>query len=110
MSNSMTIIGKFLLELSDDPNMENWLEVSDKVAATTVTSDNSLRQVGVRLALAHPFMQRFGGTNSSDIEPLLRVAAAIALAETAARSAGVKGVGEVRRNINQLLRNALSKP
>ena len=101
---------RILLELSDDPNMENWLEVSDKVAATTVTSDNSLRQVGVRLALAHPFMQRFGGTNSSDIEPLLRVAAAIALAETAARSAGVKGVGEVRRNINQLLRNALSKP
>ena len=101
---------QIVLELSNDPNMGNWLEVSDEITDSTPVINSSVRRVGVRLSLAHPFMERFGGTNSSDIEPLLRVAAAIALAETAARLAGVKGVGQVRRNINQLLSDALSKP
>jgi hypothetical protein len=62
------------------------------------------------VALAHPFTERFAGSEAEEFEPLLRVAAAIMLAETAARESGVRQAGEVRRNINELLREALSKP
>ena len=55
-------------------------------------------------------MDRFGGTDAASIEPLLRLAAAIGLAETAAREAGVPMAGTFRRNINELLRDALSNP
>jgi hypothetical protein len=62
------------------------------------------------MALAHPFTDRFGGSSGEQLEPLVRMAAAIMLAETAARESGVRQAGEIRRNINQLLRDALSKP
>ena len=68
------------------------------------------RCIGVRMSLAHPFMDRFGGTDAASIEPLLRLAAAIGLAETAARDAGVSMAGTFRKNINELLRDALSQP
>ena len=41
---------------------------------------------------------------------MLRVAAAIALAEILARGSGVRGAATVRRNINDILREALSEP
>jgi hypothetical protein len=41
---------------------------------------------------------------------LTSVAAALALAETNARDSGVKYAGTIRRNLNQLLRDAFSKP
>jgi len=62
------------------------------------------------MSLAHPFMQRFCRADSSEIEGLERVAAALALAEITARDAGVPQYGTIRRNVNQLLRDALSKP
>jgi hypothetical protein len=98
-----------VLELAEDPGIGEWVSVFDAPAAGSTYAD-TVRRVGVRLALAHPFMERFGGTDSASIEPLLRVAAAIGLAETAARDSGVRQAGTIKRNINDLLRNALSKP
>lgn len=99
---------KIILDLSNDPTISDWITVSDR--STSQDGDVKTRQVGVRLSLAHPFMERFSGTDSNDIEPLLRLAAAIGLAEIAARDSGVKEAGTIRRNINDLLRDALSKP
>jgi len=96
---------KIVLETTSDPGVGDWLSVSDRS-----TSGKIQREIAVRVALAHPFMERFGGTSYTEIEPLLRVAAAIGLAETAARYSGVKLAGTIRHNINELLRNALSKP
>lgn len=93
------------LELSDDPAIGDWVDLSEQL-----TTDGNLRKVGIRLALAHPFMDRFGGADSVRIEPLLRVAVAIVLAEVTARSCGIQQAGAIRRNINELLRTALSKP
>lgn len=67
-------------------------------------------EMKVRLSLVHPFMQRFGGVTVQQIEPLLRVAAAIALSEVTARASGVKQAGVLRRNINEFLRNGLIDP
>lgn len=99
---------RIIIELTTDPAIGDWVTVSDRPPATEPGMDR--RCIGVRLSLAHPFMERFGGTDAASIEPLLRVAAAIGLAETASRDAGVEMVGTFRRNINELLRNALSNP
>lgn len=104
---------RIILELSADPSIGDWITLSDK--PTTLPKKGkgknpARRQITVRIALFHPFMERFGGTSQEQIEPLLRVGAAIALAEITARESGVKLAGEMRRNINELLREGFSKP
>jgi len=101
---------RIVLELSVDPAVGDWLEVSDKIESETDAQTKVTRRVvGLRLSLVHPFMQRFCGTDCEEIEPMLRIAAAIGLAEVAARDSGTKRAGAVRRNINELLRNAFSR-
>ena len=92
------------IELSNDPAVGNWLDVSD------APWDGNIRQVKIRMSLAHPFMLQFGGAETFQIEPLQRVAIAIALAEITARDSGIPMAGTFRRIINELLRNALWKP
>jgi hypothetical protein len=96
---------RIILELTDDPAINDWITVSDRPDDPT-----SVRQVAVRLALAHPFVERFAGADLAGIEPMLRIAAGLGLAETAARDAGVRMSSTIRRNLNELLRDALSKP
>ena len=96
---------RITIELSIDPAVEDWLSLTDRPA-----SRNAPREITVRMSLAHPFMQRFCRVELSEIEALERVAAALALAEITARDAGVPQYGTIRRNVNQLLRDALSKP
>lgn len=96
---------KITIELSLDPAVEDWLTLTDRAP-----SGGAPREIIVRMSLAHPFMQRYCRVDSSDIEGLARVAAALALAEITARDAGVPQYGTIRRNVNQLLRDALSKP
>ena len=99
---------RIVLELSTDPAVGPWLELTDGVLREE-QEENAVdrRLIGMRLSLVHPFMQRFSGIDCEEIEPILRIAAAIGLAEVAARDAGVRQAGAVRRNINDLLRNAL---
>ena len=102
---------KIILELSADPSVEDWITISDKATLAAKKGGKSGRRViTVRLALVHPFMERFGGATQDQIEPLIRIGAAIALAEITARESGVKLAGEMRRNINDLLREGFSKP
>jgi len=53
-------------------------------------------------------MVKFVGSDFDRIKPFVRLAAAIGLAEITARESGAKLAGEMRRNINQLLRDALA--
>jgi hypothetical protein len=93
------------VELSDDPSESQWLAISD--AAETKKGP---RRLDIRVSLAHPFMVRFAQTDAEDVESLLRIAAALALGEVLARDAGVRNAGTVRRNVNDILRDALSDP
>lgn len=97
---------RVILDLTSDPAISDWLSVGDKAPLDR----NGERLVSVRLSLAHPFMERFGGADAESIEPLLRVAAALGLAEIASRDRGVRGAGTIRRILNELLREALFKP
>ena len=60
--------------------------------------------------MVHPFMIRFAQNDEQKIEGLVRLAAAIAVAETVARKAGVNMAGSIRRNVNDILKDALSEP
>ncbi len=92
------------IQLTDDPAESEWLSFSDSNGATGVADS-----IDIRLSMTHPFMVTFAQTEAEDIEPLLRLAAALALSERLARRAGVKHAGTVRRNVNQILREALSQ-
>lgn len=91
--------------LTNDPAEGQWVSISD--VAETRTEP---RRLSIRVSMAHPFMVRFAQTDTEDIEGLLRLAAAIALAEVLARDSGVRKAGTVRRNVNDILRDALSEP
>jgi hypothetical protein len=91
------------IELSDDPGESAWLTLS-YVSPDAATE----RLIEIRVSYLHPFMTRFAPRGGDDLEALLRVAAALALAETLARYNGVKMAGTVRRNFNEILRDALS--
>ncbi len=91
------------IELADDPAVADWLSIMDDTDATA-------RRISLRLSLDHPFMERFGGATVEQIEPLLRVAAALGLSEIVARDSGLKKAGRIRHNVNELLRDALAQP
>lgn len=92
------------VELTDDPAEGQWLAVSD-----VAQSREQPRRLDIRVSMVHPFMVRFAQADSEDVEALLRVAAAIAVGEVLARDSGVRKSGTVRRNVNELLRDALSE-
>ena len=91
------------LEASDDPAMGDWYEIY-----SNESESGSAHNLGVRLALAHPFTQKFSSADASEIEPLLRLAAGLAVAEDLARKSGVRQAGTIRKNLNELLRHALA--
>lgn len=92
------------VELANDPAIGPWLEISqeDKQAKA--------RKLAIRVNFAHPFMQRFAGMEAEQMEPFIRFAVAVAIAETVARDQGIRQAGTIRRHINALLRAALSEP
>jgi hypothetical protein len=96
---------RITIELAMDPAIEEWITITDKPS-----SQAGPREITVRMSLVHPFMEQHCRTDSSEIEALARVAAALGLAEITARDAGVPQYGTIRRNLNQLLRDAFSKP
>jgi hypothetical protein len=93
------------VEITHEPGESQWLVHSDRPA----TQDEP-RKIDIRLNAAHPFMVQFGQADAQELEGILRIAAAIALAELVARDSGVRGAGTVRRNVNDILREALSEP
>ena len=93
------------IELTNDPAQGEWLSVSDQPAA-----GSGPEVIEIRMSMAHPFMVSFAQTDPNEVEALLRVAAGLALSEKLARDAGVKMVKTIRRNLNELLREALARP
>jgi hypothetical protein len=98
---------QIVIDVTNDPAQTDWLAMSD--AGARDTEIRGPRKLGIRVSLASPFMRRFSGATAEDLEPLLRIAAGVALAETAAREAGVKQAGTLRRNLNELLATGLSR-
>ncbi len=92
------------VEIANDPSIGDWLEISQQ------DKNQNKRTMSIRVNFAHPFMQRFAGVSAEEMEPYIRFAVALAIAETVARDQGVKLAGTIRRHINALLKSALSEP
>ncbi len=95
-----------VLQVTEDPAVGTWLDVSDSVKKSHTPEGKNVEVVGLRLSLAHPFMERFVGADVGKLEPMLRVAAALGIAEKIARDSG-GGVGQVRINVNKILKHVL---
>lgn len=93
------------VEATDDPAQTDWLTVVHIGEAV-----EQLRKLHIRISMVHPFMVRFAQADPEDVEALLRVAAALAVAEVVARDSGASMAGTVRRNLNSILRDALARP
>jgi Histidine kinase-, DNA gyrase B-, and HSP90-like ATPase len=92
------------VEIANDPAIGSWLEISQN------DKNQNKRTMSIRVNFAHPFMQRFAGVEAEDMEPYIRFAVAVAIAETVARDQGVRQAGTIRRHINALLKSVLSEP
>lgn len=94
------------VELANDPALTDWYMHSHRPP----DKSNPEHQVQIRVNLAHPFSERFAITDAEEVEALLRLAAGISIAELTAIQAGVSpSVRTIRRNLNQLLREALAQ-
>lgn len=84
---------------------KKWLDIRGGVEDHRDESGNRILQI--RIALDHPFSRNFVRMESEVLEPLLRVAAALALAEKLARLAGVETPTVIRSRMNEVLSNTL---
>lgn len=94
------------IELVDDEGAD-WLVLGDSGAPGPDAS--TARRVGIRLNINTAFMRRFGGTDASDMEAILRLGGAIALAVIAAREQGVRYADYLLVHVNKLLRGNLAR-
>jgi len=92
------------IEVSEDPAEGEWLSVGN-----LDTDSTGSRRLELRVAAAHPFMVRFAQLDEQAFEAILRIAAAIGISELVARDSGIQKAGTFRRNINEILTEALSK-
>ncbi len=95
------------IELVVDPAISDWISLSDQPSRV---GSGETRTLGIRMNLGHPFMERFRPIVPNELEGMLRIGTAIVLAEVTAREQGVQFAGVIRKHVNQLLRDALSKP
>lgn len=91
------------LDLIAEPETEPWLGLAGE-------TNSGGRELHIRVNLAHPFMHRFASPSGAEVRPIVRLAVGFAVAEATARATGVDRAGTIRRNLNQLLREALSVP
>lgn len=98
---------RIVLELTVDPSVNAWVSASELVAAGVEGEGREV--LGVSLSLVHPFMQRLVRMEREHLEPVVRLAAAIVLAEKVARDTGGHYPSAVRMNINDLLAGGLSQ-
>lgn len=96
------ITWKVSIELSYDPSIRDLIEVGDHLIPAKLTK-GSVRQIGIRLSLTHPFMTEFVGADPNKIEPILRIVAALGLSEVIATESGSKSKSEIRKNLNDLI-------
>ena len=99
-------------------NWASWkvtVEVTNDLESASGSGFSILGNLGMSVHLGSacpsltPSWSDVVGTDFDRIKPFVRLAAAIGLAEITARESGARLTGEMRRNINQLLKDALSR-
>lgn len=95
------------IELSYENSYDDLIELGDSFIRGSNVSQESVRKIGIRIAMKHPFMIEHAVFKKDGLEGLIKLVAAIGLAEVAAKKSGIKFANTFRRNINQLLKESL---
>ncbi|MCW2501682.1 MAG: Histidine kinase, gyrase and HSP90-like ATPase [Frankiales bacterium] len=95
-----------IVEISEVPDGD-WLELADTSALPNSSSDP--REITLRMNINNDFMRRFAGGEINDMESLIRVGAAVALAIIVVREQGGRYADAVLLHANQLLKGSLAR-
>lgn len=93
------------IELSYADDNADWLVIRNRPSITAPEP----REVLVRVAMLHPFMTQFPTLDSEGFSAVLKIAAAMALAEVVATELADRNPSAVRRFTNEILRNHMSR-
>jgi Histidine kinase-, DNA gyrase B-, and HSP90-like ATPase len=93
------------VELTEGPDAD-WITLADNTV-TGAAADP--RRLGLRLNINTPFMRQFGGTDTREVEAVMRVGAAVALSVVVALEQGILFADYLLQHVNQLLRGSLSR-
>ena len=88
------------IEFGDGPVDIEWVGISE--------TDKANKRIGIKLGMLHPFNKQFLDDTTAKV--IIRLAAALAFAELAARKAGAIQPSLVRSNMDTFLRLVLSEP
>jgi hypothetical protein len=108
---SDTAVLQKIIRLIPQFNSDIILEVKDQIADTSwlrVRQDADSQKWVITINREHPFMKSFTVADSDSLEPVLRIALAIGIAEIQGLNSGFDTAGFLRLSINDLLRNYLS--
>jgi hypothetical protein len=94
---------RIFLELSNNPAHTDWMAISKTCIPEGSQPNASERQLGVRISLNNPFTIKYCAASPSQLESLLRLGAAIALAKTLAQEGGTAHSSVLIDYINELL-------
>ena len=100
-----------IIKLIPQFNSDIILEVKDQIADTSwlrVRQIPDLDKWVITINREHPFMKSFTVADPDSLDPVLRIALAIGIAEIQGLSSGFDTAGFLRLSINDLLRNYLS--
>jgi hypothetical protein len=95
-----------IVEISEAQDGD-WLELADTSALPESPRDP--REIMLRMNINNDFMRRFAGGEISDMESLIRVGAAVALAIIVVREQGGRYADAVLLHANQLLKGSLAR-
>lgn len=93
------------MELSYADDNADWLIIQDHPSIT----DPEPRKITVRIAMLHTFMAQFPTMDAESFTAVLNLAAAMALAEVVAAELAETSATGVRRCLNEILKNQMSK-
>lgn len=82
-----------------------WIDV--RGASEDLRDNEGLRLLQIAILVTHPFMRNFVRGESEHLEPILRLAAALALAERSARDANLEWPATIRTRVNRILTDTL---
>ena len=103
---SATIDGiswRIYLELSHNPAHTDWMTISKSCIPAGIQTGINERYLGVRVSLTHAFTTKYCASGPSQLEPLLRLGAAFALAKTIAQEGGAPHSSVLMDYVNELL-------
>ncbi len=99
--------GEWTVEFSfvknGDPS--KWIDI--RGASEDLHDQRGGRLVQIAMLVTHPFMRNFVRGESEHLEPILRLAAALALAERSAKQAGLDWPATIRTRMNRILTDTL---